>query len=88
MVGCVRRALRCAAAACLALALMSLPGVAMAQSSGGSGVSLPAVGFQVSDYATAGLTLFGTGLAVLVGIYFAVLIVRLLIRWGKHCMAG
>ncbi len=47
-----------------------------------SQVTLPAVGFDVSDYASAGLTLFGGGLVVLVGIFFAVRGVCDLIAWA------
>jgi hypothetical protein len=46
-------------------------------------VTLPTTGVDVEDYITAAITALGTVVAVAVGGYFAFLIIRKALGWGR-----
>jgi len=65
------------------LALLTLAVVSLAAGEVFAGVTIPDAGVEVAGYITAAITALGSVVAVAVGGFFAFLIVRKALRWGR-----
>lgn len=66
------------------VAIMMMFGVCSSFATGG--VTLPSTGIDVGEYVTAAITALGSVLAVVVGGYFAFLLVKKALRWAGRAM--